>query len=90
VLLTNADVDHVAGLLTLRESQPLSLYGTGRVLGVLADIWENGQAMALTGDAANMDPVCSKSPLNEKIRTIAEAEATADDAEMVYRSFQHP
>lgn len=36
VLLTNADVDHVAGLLTLRESQPLTLYGTGRVLGVLA------------------------------------------------------
>ncbi len=36
VLLTNADVDHVAGLLTLRESQPFSLYGTGRVLGVLA------------------------------------------------------
>jgi pyrroloquinoline quinone biosynthesis protein B len=36
VLLTNADVDHVAGLLTLRESQSLSLYGTGRVLGVLA------------------------------------------------------
>lgn len=36
VLLTNADVDHVAGLLTLRESQPLSLYGTKRVLDVLA------------------------------------------------------
>ena len=36
VLLTNADVDHVAGLLTLRESQPLSLYATRRVLGVLA------------------------------------------------------
>ena len=36
VLLTNADVDHIAGLLTLRESQPLSLYGTNRVLGVLS------------------------------------------------------
>lgn len=36
VLLTNADVDHIAGLLTLRESQPLSLYGTNRVLSVLA------------------------------------------------------
>lgn len=35
-VLTNADVDHIAGLLTLRESQPLSLYGTGRVLSVLA------------------------------------------------------
>ena len=34
-VLTNADVDHVAGLLNLRESQPLSLYATPRVLGVL-------------------------------------------------------
>lgn len=36
VVLTNADVDHVAGLLNLRESQPLTLYGTQRVLDVLA------------------------------------------------------
>jgi pyrroloquinoline quinone biosynthesis protein B len=35
VVLTNADVDHVTGLLTLRESQPLVVYGTRRVLGVL-------------------------------------------------------
>lgn len=36
VVLTNADVDHVAGLLTLRESQPLVLYATQRVQDVLA------------------------------------------------------
>lgn len=36
VVLTNADVDHVTGLLTLRESQPLKVFGTRRVLGVLA------------------------------------------------------
>ena len=36
VVLTNADVDHTAGLLNLRESQPLALYGTRKVLGVLA------------------------------------------------------
>ncbi|MEM7467805.1 MAG: pyrroloquinoline quinone biosynthesis protein PqqB [Pseudomonadota bacterium] len=35
VLLTNADVDHVAGLLNLRESQAFTLYGTPRVLSVL-------------------------------------------------------
>lgn len=35
VVLTNADVDHVTGLLTLRESQPLAVYGTPRVLSVL-------------------------------------------------------
>jgi len=36
VMLTNADVDHVAGLLNLRESQPLAVYGHARVLDVLA------------------------------------------------------
>lgn len=36
VVLTNADVDHIAGLLSLRERQPFSLYGTNRVLDVLA------------------------------------------------------
>ena len=36
VMLTNADVDHVTGLLTLRESQAFNLYATSRVLGVLA------------------------------------------------------
>lgn len=37
VVLTNGDVDHVAGLLTLRESQPFDLYGTGEILGILND-----------------------------------------------------
>ena len=36
VVLTNADVDHIAGLLNLRESQPFTLYGTARVQEVLA------------------------------------------------------
>ncbi|NJM34265.1 MAG: pyrroloquinoline quinone biosynthesis protein PqqB [Rhodomicrobium sp.] len=36
VVLTNADVDHVAGLLNLRELQPFTLYGTARVLGAVA------------------------------------------------------
>lgn len=35
VVLTNGDVDHVAGLLTLRESHPLAVYATSRVLSVL-------------------------------------------------------
>lgn len=35
VLLTNADVDHVAGLLTLRERQAFRLYATDRVQSVL-------------------------------------------------------
>jgi pyrroloquinoline quinone biosynthesis protein B len=36
VFLTNADVDHVAGLLTLREREPLAVYATRRVHQVLA------------------------------------------------------
>ncbi len=35
VVVTNGDVDHVAGLLTLRESQPLAVYATSRVQQVL-------------------------------------------------------
>jgi pyrroloquinoline quinone biosynthesis protein B len=36
VVLTNGDVDHVTGLLTLREAQAFSIYGARRVLDVLA------------------------------------------------------
>ncbi|MGZ5917953.1 MAG: pyrroloquinoline quinone biosynthesis protein PqqB [Methyloceanibacter sp.] len=36
VILTNGDVDAIAGLLTLREGQPFTIYGSERVLQVLA------------------------------------------------------
>ncbi len=36
VVLTNGDVDHVTGLLTLRESHPLAIYATRRILSILA------------------------------------------------------
>lgn len=35
-ILTNADVDHIGGLLTLRESHPLAIYATKRVMSVIA------------------------------------------------------
>jgi pyrroloquinoline quinone biosynthesis protein B len=35
VLLTNGDIDHVAGLLTLREQQPFVLFSTGEIAAVL-------------------------------------------------------
>ncbi|MER8444664.1 MBL fold metallo-hydrolase [Mesorhizobium sp. M1066] len=38
VLLTNADVDHVAGLLTLRERHPFTIYAAAQVLAVLQAI----------------------------------------------------
>ncbi len=37
VVLTNGDLDHVLGLLQLRESQPLALYATERVLAGLQE-----------------------------------------------------
>ena len=38
MVLTNADVDHIAGLLTLREGHAFSIYGTEPVLSTLAAI----------------------------------------------------
>jgi pyrroloquinoline quinone biosynthesis protein B len=35
VFITNGDIDHIAGLLNLRESHPLSIYATKKVLGIL-------------------------------------------------------
>ncbi|HYB09096.1 MAG TPA: MBL fold metallo-hydrolase, partial [Alphaproteobacteria bacterium] len=35
VVMTNGDVDHVAGLLSLREGQPLAVYATARVQALL-------------------------------------------------------
>jgi len=35
VVLTNADIDHIAGLLSLRERQPFHLYASRKVLDVL-------------------------------------------------------
>jgi pyrroloquinoline quinone biosynthesis protein B len=37
VVLTNGDVDAIAGLLCLREGQPFTVYGSARVLDVLAE-----------------------------------------------------
>lgn len=35
LLVTNGDIDHVAGLLTLREKQAFTLFGTAEILGLL-------------------------------------------------------
>jgi pyrroloquinoline quinone biosynthesis protein B len=37
VVLTSAEIDHVTGLLSMRESQPFVLWGTARVLRLLAE-----------------------------------------------------
>ena len=35
-VVTNADVDHIVGLINLREAHPFSIYGSSRVLATLA------------------------------------------------------
>ncbi|WP_037295599.1 pyrroloquinoline quinone biosynthesis protein PqqB [Roseobacter sp. AzwK-3b] len=37
VLLTNGDIDHIAGLLSLREQTPFSLFATSEILEVLSE-----------------------------------------------------
>lgn len=37
VVLTNGDVDHITGLLTLRESQPFDIYGTAQTLDLIRE-----------------------------------------------------
>lgn len=36
-VVTNADVDHIVGLINLREAQPFSIYGSSRVLKTISD-----------------------------------------------------
>ena len=70
VVLTNADVDHIAGLLNLRESQPLSVYATPRVHAVLggnsvfgvlnpAFVERRDLALGVTTSLANKDGVAN-------------------------------
>ena len=61
VLLTNADVDHTAGLINLRESQSFNLYGTERVLGVLE---KNSMFNVLNPKFVKRSPI----KLNEELR----------------------
>jgi PqqA peptide cyclase len=48
------------------------------------------QAMAVAGDPAATDPVCSKSPLHARLVAEAEADADATGAEFVYRRMGMP
>lgn len=78
VVLTGADVDNVAGLLTLRESQPLALHADARVLDVLKGnsifnvlnpAYVVRHALALEQTTALRDP--SGRPLGIRVRAFA-------------------
>jgi len=60
VILTNGDIDHVAGLLSLRERQPFSVYATPRVLSVLS---QNSVFRILAPDVVSRLPL----PLDETL-----------------------
>lgn len=79
VLLTNGDVDHVAGLLTLRERTPFALYATPEIHAVLRDndifavldpelvgrrdVAPGEEFRPLPGLAVSLFPVPGKAPL---------------------------
>ncbi|MGR3496140.1 pyrroloquinoline quinone biosynthesis protein PqqB [Citreimonas sp.] len=59
VLVTNGDIDHVAGLLTLREVQPFALFATPEIHDVLA---ANPMFDALRPDAVRRERVRLDAP----------------------------
>lgn len=54
VLVTNADIDHVAGLLTLREKQPFVLWATEEIQNILAS---NPMYSALASDVVDRQSI---------------------------------
>jgi pyrroloquinoline quinone biosynthesis protein B len=60
VVLTNGDIDHIAGLLTLRERQPFRIYATPRVLSILR---ANSVFGVLAGDVVERIEL----PLNQPV-----------------------
>ncbi|MFN6952197.1 MAG: pyrroloquinoline quinone biosynthesis protein PqqB [Albidovulum sp.] len=61
VLVTNGDIDHVAGLLSLREMQPFTLFATAEIHAVLA---ANPMFGALAPDIVRREPVALETPFD--------------------------
>ncbi|MFK7869379.1 MAG: pyrroloquinoline quinone biosynthesis protein PqqB [Roseobacter sp.] len=59
VLVTNGDIDHVAGLLTLREMQPFTLFATQGIHDVLR---ENPMFDALNAEVVTREPIALDQP----------------------------
>ncbi|WP_298854072.1 pyrroloquinoline quinone biosynthesis protein PqqB [uncultured Ruegeria sp.] len=69
VLVTNGDIDHVAGLLTLREMQPFTLFATNSIHDVIA---ENPIFDALNASVVKRRPIL----LNEPFELVTNLTAT--------------
>lgn len=60
VILTNGDIDHIAGLLTLRERERFRIYATPRVLSILAG---NSVFNVLASDVVERVPLALDRPI---------------------------
>lgn len=61
VVVTNGDVDHIAGLLSLREQQPLELFGTADTLALIA---QNQVFDVVAREVAPRTPVAMGTPFS--------------------------
>ncbi len=59
VILTNADLDHIAGLLTLREKTPFTVFATQAILDVIAS---NAVFAALDRELVRFTPITLDQP----------------------------
>lgn len=59
VVLTNGDIDHIAGLLTLREKSAFTVYGSGEVLQILQG---NSVFKVLDPDFVTQQPITVEEP----------------------------
>lgn len=73
VLLTNGDLDHIAGLLTLREKQPFTLFATPEIFEVLA---ANPVFDALDRALVRFEPVALDAPFRLTLGITATLYAT--------------
>lgn len=80
VVLTNGDVDHVAGLLTLRERQDLSVYAHPRVHSVLK---ENSIFNVLNPDYVNRREL----PMNESFELLKK---NGEGSDLIVEAFEVP
>lgn len=60
-LVTNGDIDHIAGLLTLRENQPFDLYATA---GIHAILQANPVFSALNPEVVMRVPIATEKPFD--------------------------
>jgi pyrroloquinoline quinone biosynthesis protein B len=93
VVLTNGDVDHISGLLNLREAQAFSIYAANRVLDVLAgnrifdilvpELVERialpyDETVALSGAGVDLGLAVKAFPVQGKIALYLEDKSAAD------------